>query len=191
MGAGRALRPATGEYLLHFSASNAADDYRSKCIWVSRTKDFSHFSAPEKWFSREGGDVIDSAAYEEDERYYLFVKSVHDPFGVMLLRSDSAAGPWERVKAFEESTLADQGEKYEGPTALRLPDGRWVLFMDFFGVFGRGQGYVPFVADSLASGVFRRSDADFSFPYKFKHGTVLPISEEEYERLRRAEWKVD
>ena len=87
--------------------------------------------------------------------------------------------------------MRDQGGQYEAPTALRLPDGRWCLFLDFFGAFGRGQGYVPFVAQSLREADFRRADADFAFPYRFKHGTVLEISEEEYERIRGAEWKVD
>lgn len=57
-------------------------------------------------------------------------------------------------------------------TALRVP----------------GQGYVPFVADSLASGKFVRSDASFSFPYGYKHGTILPITEEDYERIKNHDW---
>ena len=36
-----------------------------------------------------------------------------------------------------------------------------------------------------------RSDASFSFPYGFKHGTILTISEEEYERIRAHQWKED
>ena len=55
--------------------------------------------------------------------------------------------------------------KYEAATAVKLEDGRWCLFLDYYGVPGAGQGYVPFVADSLASGNFVRSDAAFSFPY--------------------------
>ena len=31
---------------------------------------------------------------------------------------------------------------------------------------------------------FRRADAEFSFPYGFKHGTILKITDEEYERIR-------
>ncbi len=49
---------------------------------------------------------------------------------------------------------------------------------------GEGQGYVPFIADSLADGKFVRSDESFCFPYGFKHGTVIKISGEEYERVR-------
>jgi len=47
---------------------------------------------------------------------------------------------------------------------------------------------VPFVADSLESGAFVRSDAQFAFPYGFKHGTILTITEEEYDRVKNHDW---
>jgi hypothetical protein len=33
-----------------------------------------------------------------------------------------------------------------------------------------------------------RSDAAFSFPYGFKHGTILRISEEEYSKMKAHDW---
>ena len=47
---------------------------------------------------------------------------------------------------------------------------------------------MPFVADSLADGRFVRSDASFDFPYGFKHGTILTISMEEYQRIKEHDW---
>ena len=38
-----------------------------------------------------GSDVIDSAMYEENGRYYLFVKSDHNPSRVILLTAPPAA----------------------------------------------------------------------------------------------------
>ena len=58
-----------------------------------------------------------------------------------------------------------------------------VLLLDYYGVPGEGQGYVPFVAPTLASGRFVRADGDFSFPYGYKHGTVIAITREEYEAI--------
>ena len=54
------------EYILHFSASHAADDFRSKAIWASRTKDFVHFTPPAVWYRKADSDVIDSAAQRID-----------------------------------------------------------------------------------------------------------------------------
>ena len=88
------------------------------------------------------------------------------------------------VKAIEKLETG----KYEAPTAMKLPDETWSLYLDYYGVPGKGQGYVPFLADCLADGHFERSDAEFSFPYGFKHGTILPITMEEYERIKAHDW---
>ena len=132
--------------------------------------------------------MIDSAIYEEDGFYYLFVKSEANPARIILLRSEHAGGPYIRIPAFDESMKEIEAGLYEAPTAVRLEDGKWCLFLDYYGVPGAGQGYVPFVADSLAGGGFVRSDKEFSFPYGFKHGTILKISDEEYERILKHDW---
>ena len=85
--------------------------------------------------------------------------------------------------AFDESMAGLQEGVYEAPTAVRLEDGRWCLFLDYYGVPGEGQGYVPFVADSLAGGRFVRADEQFTFPYGYKHGTILTITPQQYERI--------
>ncbi len=73
---------------------------------------------------------------------------------------------------------------------MRLEDGRWCLFLDYYGVPGKGQGYVPFVADSLKSGRFVRADERFSFPYGFKHGTILTITPQQYEQIKAHEFSL-
>ena len=84
---------------------------------------------------------------------------------------------------FREKTTPDGEQVYFGISR----DGfHWEAVND--GAPGAGQGYVPFVADSLASGKFVRSDAFFSFPYGYKHGTILPITEEDYERIKNHGW---
>lgn len=172
------------DYIIHWSSSHRRNDYQEKAIYYSRTRDFEHFSNPEVLYRKEGASIIDSAMYEEDGKYYLFVKSDKNPTGIILLSAERATGPFKRVNAFDESMEAIEGKPYEAPTAVRLENGKWCLFLDYFGVPGEGQGYVPFVAESLASGRFMRADESFSFPYGYKHGTIIKISMEEYERIR-------
>ncbi|SET08944.1 glycoside hydrolase family 43 protein [Paenibacillus sp. NFR01] len=152
---------AHDDYVVHWSSSHRSNQYGDKAIYYSRTRDFVTFTAPELLCRKADSGIIDSAIYEEDGRYYRFTKSEANPAAIVL----------------------EQGV-YEAPTAFRLQDGRWFLMLDFYEVEGAGQGYVPFVADSLASGRFIRSDASFSFPYGFKHGTIMAITAEEYERIR-------
>ena len=173
-----------GDYVIHWSSSHRRNDYGNKAIYYSRTKDFETFSKPEILYQKDDSGVIDSAMYEENGKYYLFVKSEGNPERIILLESESVTGPFERIRAFDESMTVIQAGLYEAPTAVRVEGGKWCLFLDYYGVPGAGQGYIPFVADSLASGRFVRSDKDFRFPYGYKHGTIIKISQEEYERIR-------
>ena len=178
-----------GDYVLHWSYCHAGNDYGPMAIYYSRTRDFRSYTRPELLYRKADSGCIDSAMYEEDGRYYLFVKSERNPARVILLAGDHVTGPFERVEAFDASMADVEAGVYEAPTAVRLDDGRWCLFLDYYGVRGAGQGYVPFVADSLASGRFVRSDAAFAFPYGFKHGTILAITEAECERMLARDWR--
>lgn len=180
--------PEKEDYVLHWSSSHASNGFGNMGIWFSRTRDFKSFGVPKLLYQKDDAGVIDSAIYTENGKYFLFLKSDHNPERIILLQADHAEGPYIRNEEFDRSMLAIEAGLYEGPTAVRLEDGRWCLFLDYYGVPGAGQGYVPFVADTLASGRFARSDMQFSFPYGYKHGTVIPITIEEYERIRNHDW---
>jgi hypothetical protein len=100
--------------------------------------------------------------------------------------SDNLYGPFEHDESFEKlmSTLEAPGA-YEAPTTLTLPDGRWCLMIDFFGCEKSKMGYVPFIASKPGANDFVRSDDAFSFPYGFKHGGIIEITDKEYERLKK------
>lgn len=174
----------TGEFVLHWSSSHACNDYGDMAIFCSRTRDFRNFTKPQLLYRKEDAGVIDSAIYWEDGMYYLFVKSDRNPERILLLRSADVQGPYTRVEAFDACMLAIEAGLYEGATATQLPDGSWCLLLDYYGVPGEGQGYVPFVAPTLASGRFLRADGDFSFPYGYKHGTVITITQAQYDAIR-------
>lgn len=44
-------------------------------------------------------------------------------------------------------------------------------------------GYVPFISEKAGDAHFHQVNQLFSFPYGFKHGKVIEISDEEYNRL--------
>lgn len=178
-----------GDYVLHWSSSRAANNYGPKGIYYSRTKDFKSFTEPKLLYEKSDSGVIDSAIYEEDGYYYCFLKSEDKPAGIILLRSESVTGPYERVEKFDKCMKELESGQYEAPTAVRLEDGRWCLFLDYYGKPGKEQGYVPFVASTLEKADFRRADEEFSFPYGFKHGTILTITDDNYGVLTKHEWE--
>lgn len=172
------------DYVIHWSSPHKSNQYGEKGIYYSRTKDFVNYSEAKLLYQKEDSGVIDSAMYEEDGKYYLFVKSEKNPAKIILLESEYITGPFNRINEFDKSMESLQSGLYEAPTAVKLEDGRWCLFLDFYGCSTEEQGYVPFVADKLSEGNFVRSDKAFSFPYGYKHGTILTITIEEYERLK-------
>ena len=180
--------PEKQDYVLHWSSSHSRNGYGNMGIYYSRTKDFQTFTPPKLLYQKEDAGVIDSAIYVEKGKYHMFLKSDHNPERIILMQAEHSEGPYVRNEAFDHSMLAIEAGLYEGPTAVRLEDGRWCLFLDYYGVPGEGQGYVPFVAESLESGRFVRADEKFSFPYGYKHGTVIPITLEELEAIKLHDW---
>ncbi|MNB86414.1 Glycosyl hydrolases family 43 [compost metagenome] len=177
--------PAQDDYVLHWSSPHASNNYGPKAIYYSRTRDFETFTKPELLCRKEDSGIIDSAIYEENGFFYRFLKSEANPSTIILEKGSTVTGDgYTRISAFDEEMAKLQQGVYEAPTAFRLHNGKWCLMLDFYGVEGEGQGYVPFIADSLDSGRFIRSDDSFSFPYGFKHGTVLAITSEEYGRIK-------
>lgn len=175
---------AQDDYLIHWSSPHSSNNYGDKGIYYSRTKDFTSFTKAELLYQKEDSGIIDSAMYEENGKYYLFLKSEKKPEKIILMESEKITGPFKKLEEFDKSMEELAQGLYEAPTAVKLEDGRWCLFLDYYGCSAEEQGYVPFLADTLSSGRFIRSDQSFWFPYGFKHGTILTITMEEYQSLK-------
>ncbi|MFC4322916.1 glycoside hydrolase family 43 protein [Litchfieldia salsa] len=175
------------DYVIHWSSSHASNNYGNKAIFNTRTKDFKNFSQAKILCRKDDSGIIDSAIYEEKGIYYRFLKSEKNPAGIILEKGKTLTGEFTRIHDFDKEMEKLGHHAYEAPTAFKLSNGKWCLMLDFYGVEGEGQGYVPFIADNIDSGRFIRSDERFNFPYRFKHGTVLSITMDEYNRIRN--WK--
>ena len=174
-----------GEYLIHWGSTVAETDYKHMSIYCSKTKDFKTFSAPELYFTKDN-EILDSHIQKAGDTYHLFYKNAHNPSMNMHATSECLYGPFEHDSIFEEymdKEIQNPGS-YEGPTVYTLPDGRWCLMLDFFGCEKEKMGYVPFVSSAPGNTDFQRVPEQFSFPYGFKHGRVIEITDEEFERLK-------
>ncbi|MGO1055542.1 immunoglobulin-like domain-containing protein [Crossiella sp. CA198] len=150
------------------------------------TRDFRTFSQPQVWVD-PGYSVIDSTVIKDGGTYYRFTKDE---------RNNSSSTPCSKFILAEKSTnlrstrygfVADcigkgamsQGE---GPTVFKSnTERRWYLFIDEFG----GRGYLPFETTDLASGRWTPSTGH-ALPRSPRHGTVLPITKAELDRVRAA-----
>ena len=175
-----------GDYMVHWSSRYPAQSDNEMAIYYAKTADFINFTAPVMLCKKSDTGIIDSNIVYEDGYYYRFVKSDFNPEHIILERGKTLTGTYERMPAFDEEMDKLEAGQYEAPTCYKLPDGSWCLMLDFYGCEKSKQGYVPFVAKDISTGRFVRSDKEFSFPYGFKHGTVLPITDEEYDRIIKA-----
>lgn len=184
-------------------------------MMYATTSDFQTFSAPQVWTDVKRGaglGMIDSDVIKEGDYYYRFTKdeaymiprlerskslSAAETGSLATTASDPAAG-WQLVKEKVGQGLANQwGGTFtagEGPTVFKANDGdtttgglpTWYLFMDQPSYHG-GKGYVPFATHDLSDPNGWYSVAATSqLPTSPRHGTVLPVTQAEYDRLLQA-----
>lgn len=173
------------EYLIHWGSTVEEDGFSHMSIYCSVTKDFETFSEPKLYFTKDN-EILDSHITKVGDTYHLFYKNSSNPPMNMHATSKNLYGPFEHDKGFEEYMDREiyHPGSYEGPTTYTLPDGRWCLMLDFFGCEKEKMGYVPFVSSEPGNMNFSRADGEFTFPYGFKHGKVIEITAEEYEKLK-------
>lgn len=171
-----------GDYLVFWASTTRADDYSKHRIWAARTKDFRKFSEPFVYIDKPT-TIIDTTIVRDTDRYYRFTKDEKYK-AITMETAERLTGPWSDVPNFSLANL--QG--YEGPEAYVIEPASagkppvWTLILDHY---SKGRGYQPYVSRNIASGKFEPGEG-FSFPFPFRHGTVLPVSAEEFARLKTA-----
>ncbi|MGO4730158.1 immunoglobulin-like domain-containing protein [Paenibacillus sp. 2KB_22] len=175
----------TGEYIVFWAsrmfddASHTGSAYQK--MMYSKTRDFYTFTEP-KVYLDYGFSIIDTTMIEHDGKVYRFTKDEQDngasaPFGKMVFQEvgNSILDP-----AFKMINQGVGNMKWvEGPTIFKSnTDEKWYLFVDEFG----GRGYIPFETTNLASGVWTLS-SNYNLPASPRHGTVIPITQREYDVL--------
>lgn len=146
-------------------------------IYGTYTKDFEVFSETFLYMEKER-DVIDTTILESEGQYYRVSKDETNK-RLILEVATSLTGEFVRI----DSSMLAALEGVEGPEGYLLPDGKtWCLIAD---QFMTGKGYLPMLTEDLSSGDFRiLSSNEYDMgKTKKRHGGVLQITDEEYERL--------
>lgn len=171
----------TEEYMIFWASRTRNDGFAQQRIFYTTTKDFVEFAKPKVWINYPFS-TIDTTVIEEDGKYYRFTK-YEDKARIILETADSLLGEWTEI----ESPVLDEQKGVEGPCCFEfheedIVDGqRFGLLLDNFG----GGGYYIMTTDSLADGDFQKVKG-YSLPKRPRHGTVIRISDEEYNALIEA-----
>jgi beta-xylosidase len=169
---------------LYDNEAHSGDTYNR--MMYATTRDFYTFSEPKVWIDR-GYSVIDSTMIKHDGEYYRLSKdernntsSTPNSKFIFEEKSDSILDlSWDPVA---EGIGKGAMSAAEGPLVFKSnTEEKWYAFLDEFG----GRGYIPFETTDLASGNWTPSTG-YDLPAKPRHGTVLPVTQAEYDRLLRA-----
>ena len=217
IGAGCAWAPAaiydetTGEYLVFWSSplTGLTGDSGHGYIFVSKTRDFVTFTEAEL-YSDPGINTIDADIYKEGDSYYRLLKE--SAKGYVYLQSSpklldyteppvyniggrdfTARGmEFHRIENTAPGCLETFRGTYEGPTMFKFSDrNEWCILVDEYG-FPTARGYVPFFTNNLdePNSVKVAADNTYTLTDGAKHGSVIPITQEEYDNLV-AKWGVN
>lgn len=168
-----------GEYLVFFASmvKLEGDKEPKQRIYSSYTKDFITFSKPEVYIER-ANHVIDTTIIEENGVYYRFSKDET----TKLIRMDwgtDLQGEFTEIS----SEVLNKLFGVEGPECYYIKEQQaWCLIVDRF---MEKKGYLPLLCRDLKSGEFQIPE-EKSYDLgniKKRHGSVIPILAEEYERL--------
>ncbi|NGO70314.1 glycoside hydrolase family 43 protein [Streptomyces sp. SB3404] len=152
-------------------------------MMYATTDDFRTFSGAGVW-NDPGYSVIDSTLAKDGDTYYRFTKDERGtgpdaPCGKFITEEKSADildPDYTHVADCIGQGAVDRGE---GPAVFKSnTEDKWYLLVDEFG----GRGYVPFETTDLGSGNWTPSSG-YALPAHPRHGSVLPVTREEYNRL--------
>lgn len=147
-------------------------------IYRSYTTDFVNFTEPEVYIEQEG-NVIDTTFYynEANQTYYRFTKDESNKW-VFMEQGQHLDGAFEKVATYKlDGQHYSKTTGVEGPTVYKdNTDDKWYLLLDNW-------TYRPYETEDITKGVFTQAgEFTFNGP-RFRHGSVLPIKQSEYEAL--------
>ncbi|WP_186577049.1 immunoglobulin-like domain-containing protein [Aquibacillus kalidii] len=178
-----------GQYVIFWASKlyetvedrNSGNSYQR--MMYTTTRDFHTFSEP-KVYMDYGYSIIDTTMIEHNGKIYRFTKdergnSSSTPNGKFIFQEvgDTVLDP--NFELIKEGIGKGDISRGEGPLVFKSnTEEKWYMFIDEFG----GRGYVPFETTDLNSGEWAVPE-DYDLPDRPRHGTVLPVTQAEYDAL--------
>lgn len=160
-----------GEYFVYYSAYNVGGEIPLS-IWYSYTKDFKTYTNPKPLFAPSSGlDAIDADITEKGGRFYMYYKDECNKT-ICVVVSDKLDGEYKEP---ENNKVALTDKNVEGCCMYKVGDD-YILIMD---MYSDGKYLMQKTRDMFNFEVVE----DYDLSFHPRHGSVIQISDEEYERL--------
>ena len=167
-----------GAYMVYWAHSTVENDVAA--MYYAHTTDFKTLTEPKPLYVRPGiqtidGDIIFNKA---NGYYYLYFKHDEDQT-IAYVKSKSLCGPYEDNSVVV--SLSPHGVEGSSMYPVTGTDS-WIMIMD---EYGTGNFFMQITEDFEN---FRAvSPDDYGFVnVRPRHGSVMPITDEEYDRLIKA-----
>ncbi|MCE4566618.1 family 43 glycosylhydrolase [Maribellus sp. CM-23] len=174
----------TGKYMIYWSMKDRGA-HPDIIYYAYANKDFSGLeSAPKQLlYNPTNNACIDGDIIEKDHKFYFFHKAESGAPGIKLAISDKLT---EGYTYPSMERVDKEIDRVEGSGVFKLNDSNeWILMYDVYGS-GRYQ-----FTKSKDLEHFEVIDEEISMNFHPRHGTVIPITAKEYERLMTAFAKAD
>jgi hypothetical protein len=187
------FRADEGDYLVYWSSylyapedpNHLGEAEQYGRILCARTRDFRAFSAAEVLVDRGIGDgVIDMTSVETGGRVHRFFSGASERRLFQEAGSHFFAGDFEIVR---ERIAVDLHDAVEAPLIFRDNRiDRWYLWVDQYS--NEPQGYIALWTKDIDEPDWQPVPPDlFHLPPNTKHGVVMPLAGDEWQRLHDAD----
>ena len=165
---------------VYWASTTGRDDFKKHRIWAAHTKDFKEFSKPEMYIDGTT-TVIDTDIVWDGKKYYRFTKDEQFKAVVVQPSDKLRRGPMPGYSLAVRRGMRGRRVFRLRAATEKMP-ATWCLLLDYY---SKSQGYKAWTTTDLAGGRFTADDR-IVFPYRFRHGSVLTLTPEEYARVQAA-----
>ncbi|MBO4589951.1 MAG: family 43 glycosylhydrolase [Bacteroidaceae bacterium] len=168
--------PEAGKYMVYYSIGEKGKHYT---IWYSYANDdFTALEEPQLLYDH-GANTIDADIVFSDGLYHMFFKTEGNGNGIQKATAPSLHGPWTAGHRYLQQTNVS----VEGSGVFPLiGDNGWVLMYDCY-----TSGHYQFCHSADLETFSYVCDTKTSGDFTPRHGTVIPITTDEADRLI-AQW---
>lgn len=168
-------------YMIVGASKLPEDNYNWLRLYRTYTTDFRSFTKAELYLERSLNPkeiqkhVFDCTFIQHEGQYYRIYKTDH----IQMDTADFLSGSWTPVL----TNIQNIAPCHEGPAICKENhQDSWMLMLDYLKTRG---GYQPFITNDLQAAQFVSVAEKTAFPenVKYRHGSLLPITQAEYERL--------
>ena len=168
-----------GKYMVFYSLRTSDPGSFDKIYYQYANKDFTDLEGEPRWLFDAGNATIDGdIVYNEaDQLYHLFYKQEAGR-GIYQAVAKQLTDKWQMLEGNVEQTK----EAVEGVGVCKAIDGKsWIIMYDCY-----GNGHYQFCRSQDLKTFQFVQDTETKGKFTPRHGTIIPITQAEKERLLKA-----